>query len=275
MEYDGRHLQKGDPLPPFSGKPRLFSMRFCPYAERCVLMLNAKKVEYDLVFIDLSNKPEWIFTFNPKGSVPILEYEEGKAIFESSIITSYIDETYPYPALQAVGSLKRAQDKVVVELLSTAQAAYYIAAFNAQAIKPETVLSYHRSLEILQKDIAGRGTTYLAGDKPGYIDYIVWPFLERYIALHLVGRHEFAITEDKYDILIKYMHAMKKDPAIQSYSLEPENHAKYIESRVKGKPDYSIDSTNSFDRKNNKIIKPKKVDSYQESIEMHTKKPSM
>lgn len=58
----------GDVLPPFTGKLRLFAMRFCPYAERSVLVLNAKKLEHDLVFINLDHKPEWIFNFSPKGN---------------------------------------------------------------------------------------------------------------------------------------------------------------------------------------------------------------
>lgn len=61
----------GDSLPPFTGKLRLFAMRFCPYAERSILCLNAKKLQYDLVFINLDHKPEWIFQFNPKGKLRI------------------------------------------------------------------------------------------------------------------------------------------------------------------------------------------------------------
>lgn len=57
----------GDALPPYNGKLRLFAMRFCPYAERSVLVLNAKKLEYDLVFVNLDNKPEWVFQYSPKG----------------------------------------------------------------------------------------------------------------------------------------------------------------------------------------------------------------
>lgn len=37
-------------------------MRFCPYAQRAILALNAKQVDYEVVNIDLSNKPEWFFS---------------------------------------------------------------------------------------------------------------------------------------------------------------------------------------------------------------------
>ncbi|CAK1545008.1 unnamed protein product [Leptosia nina] len=234
------HLKTGDPLPPFNGRIRLFAMRFCPYAERCILVLNAKKIKYDLVFINLHKKPEWIFRFNPKGAVPILEYEEGKAIFESGIINSYLEEYYPDPPLLASNPLKRAQDRIVCELLSTVQDTYYTVAFNRNTLTTESIEAYHRGLKILQKDLSSRGTTFLVGDKPGLVDYTIWPFLQRFLALPLLGKPELAITEEKYSVLLKYIEALKNDPAVKTYYLSPEIHAMFIESRLKGNPKYNM-----------------------------------
>lgn len=50
------------------------------------------------------------------GSVPALEYEQGKAIFDSAIINTYLDEKYPEVPLQSSDPLRRARDKVFVEL---------------------------------------------------------------------------------------------------------------------------------------------------------------
>lgn len=50
----------GDPLPPYNGKLRIYNMRYCPYAQRTVLVLNAKKIDYEVVNIDLVDKPEWL-----------------------------------------------------------------------------------------------------------------------------------------------------------------------------------------------------------------------
>lgn len=49
------------------------------------------------------------------GTVPALEYEQGKALFDSNIINVYLDEKYPEKPLQAVDPLRRAQDKLIVE----------------------------------------------------------------------------------------------------------------------------------------------------------------
>lgn len=42
-------------------------MRFCPYAQRTILALNAKNVDYEVVNVDLVNKPEWFPRKSPLG----------------------------------------------------------------------------------------------------------------------------------------------------------------------------------------------------------------
>lgn len=240
-----KHLQTGDVLPSNSGKLRVFAMRFCPYAERTVLVLNAKNLQYDVVFINLDQKPEWIFTFSPKGTVPALEYEPGKAIFDSNIINIYLDEKYPDIPLQATDPLRRAQDKMLVVNFSGAESAYYTAAFNSQALQPTMVETYHKGLEMLQKELESRGTKYLHGDQPGLVDYTLWPFLERFEALSILGKSEFAIEKSKYEILINYIALMKDVPAVKSYCLAAESHAKFIESKTKGDPNYNMLDTSA------------------------------
>ncbi|GBP65917.1 Pyrimidodiazepine synthase [Eumeta japonica] len=62
IDFNTKHLKKGDPLPPFAGKLRVYNMRYCPYAQRTVLALNAKRVDYEVVNINLVDKPEWLTT---------------------------------------------------------------------------------------------------------------------------------------------------------------------------------------------------------------------
>lgn len=37
-------------------------MRLCPFAQRTILTLNAKQIDYEVINIDLVNKPEWLPT---------------------------------------------------------------------------------------------------------------------------------------------------------------------------------------------------------------------
>lgn len=241
-----KHLQTGDALPAYnSGKLRVFAMRFCPYVERTILVLNAKNLQYDTVFVNLDNKPEWVFNFSPKGTVPALEYEEGKAIFDSNIINFYLDEKYPDVPLQSTDPLRRAEDKIIVELFGAAQAAFYTAAYNAQAVQPKHVEDFHKGLEALQATLKERGTKFLHGDRPGLVDYTLFPFLERFEALPLIGKSEFELSKTKYELLVTYIEAMKVVPAVKQYYLSPDTHAKFIESRNKGDANYNMLDTSS------------------------------
>ena len=42
--------------------------RFCPYAQRTVLVLNAKGVDYQIINCALMSKPDWLFKLNPLGT---------------------------------------------------------------------------------------------------------------------------------------------------------------------------------------------------------------
>ncbi|XP_037972334.2 pyrimidodiazepine synthase-like [Plutella xylostella] len=239
MKMTEKHLQTGDALPPYNGRLRLFAMRFCPYAGRCVLVLNAKNIPYDVVYINLTKKPEWIFNFSPKGAVPALEYEEGKALFDSNVINTYLDEEYPECPLQASDPLRRAQDQLVVENFNTVITAYFTAAYNPQGLQPSHPEIFHKGLELLQKELETRGTEFLHGAEAGMVDYTLWPFLERFEALPL-GNAELALDKSNYKTLLTYMESMKQLPAVMSNYLPPDIYAKFTDSFVTGDPDYDI-----------------------------------
>lgn len=71
----------------------------CPYCARTRIVLAEKRVRYETVTIDLSNRPAWLYEHNPPdGRVPVLE-EDGWVLSESSVIDEYLEERYPEPAL--------------------------------------------------------------------------------------------------------------------------------------------------------------------------------
>ena len=41
--------------------------RFCPYAQRTVMVLEAKGLDYVNINCQLMNKPEWLWDFTPTG----------------------------------------------------------------------------------------------------------------------------------------------------------------------------------------------------------------
>ena len=54
------HQARGSPAPKVDpDKVTVYNMRFCPYAQRTMLTLLAKNIPFDVVNINLKNKPEW------------------------------------------------------------------------------------------------------------------------------------------------------------------------------------------------------------------------
>ncbi len=76
----------------------LYDAPRCPYCARVRIVLAEKDVEYEVVEIDLADRPAWLYVKNPSGKVPVLE-EDGFVLPESAVIDEYLEERYPEPAL--------------------------------------------------------------------------------------------------------------------------------------------------------------------------------
>lgn len=104
--------------------PRLTLISFpsCPYVQRAVIALKEKNVDFDVVYIDLQNKPDWFLAISPLGKVPVLKIEregnEPAVVFESAVILEYIEETAPGIKLHPEDPLERAQHRAWIEYAS-------------------------------------------------------------------------------------------------------------------------------------------------------------
>ena len=120
-----KHLAEGTEFPPLTDKLRVYSMLYCPYAQRTRLVLEAKSIDYETVNIDLSKKPQWYLNLNPAGLVPCLHLGEGKLIPESLITAEYLDQAYPENKLTPSDPYTNAQHKLIVEGFSKVITAFY------------------------------------------------------------------------------------------------------------------------------------------------------
>ena len=72
------------------------------------MTLEEKNLEYSIVEEDLAAPSAELLKLHPEGKVPLLIHN-GTPLYESSIITEYLDEEFPRPPLRPVAPLKRAQ----------------------------------------------------------------------------------------------------------------------------------------------------------------------
>ncbi len=67
---------------------QLYSFRRCPYAIRARLALHLSKVSYQVIEVNLKDKPQHLLEISPKGTVPVL-FGDGLLIDESIDIVRY------------------------------------------------------------------------------------------------------------------------------------------------------------------------------------------
>lgn len=100
-------------------KLTLISFPTCPYVQRAVIALKEKQVDFDVVYIDLANKPDWFLAISPLGKVPVLKVEreghEPAIVFESAVILEYLEETATGVKLHPEDGLERAQHRSWIE----------------------------------------------------------------------------------------------------------------------------------------------------------------
>ncbi|XP_037761576.1 glutathione S-transferase omega-1 isoform X1 [Chelonia mydas] len=190
-----RSLGKGStvPGPVPEGLIRVYSMRFCPFAQRTRLVLKAKDIKHETININLKNKPDWLFEKNPFGLVPILETSKGQLIYESPITCEYLDEAYPGKKLLPADPYERACQKMLLERFSKLPPLalkHLLAVKNGEdssALKAELIKKLGEFEEIL----AGCKTVFYGGDSVSMIDYMIWPWFERLEFLQLSEREGY------------------------------------------------------------------------------------
>jgi RNA polymerase-associated protein len=86
----------------------LYSGTTCPFSHRCRIVLYEKQMDFQVIDVDLYNKPEDIAVINPYNRVPVL-VDRDLVLYESNIINEYIDERFPHPQLMPPDPQTRAK----------------------------------------------------------------------------------------------------------------------------------------------------------------------
>ena len=86
----------------------LYSGTTDPFSHRCRIVLFEKGMDFEVIDVDLYNKPEDIAVINPYNRVPVL-VDRDLVLYESNIINEYIDERFPHPQLMPPDPIMRAR----------------------------------------------------------------------------------------------------------------------------------------------------------------------
>lgn len=211
-EASARSLGKGSapPGPVPEGQIRVYSMRFCPYAQRTRLVLKAKGIRHEIININLKNKPEWFFQKNPSGLVPVLEDSRGRLICESLITCEYLDEAYPEKKLFPDDPYERACQRMILELFSKVPSLVSSFIRTKKEDHPGIKEELRKEVSKLEEAMTNRKTAFFGGDSVSMVDYLMWPWFQRLEVLEL---NECVAHTPKLKV---WMAAMQKDPIVSS-----------------------------------------------------------
>lgn len=235
-----KHLQKGDAFPKKTDdKFRLYSMHYCPYAQRARIILQVKNVPHEIVNVNTSNKPEWIFELNSSGKVPILD-TGSSLIPESLVICDYLDEVFPEPPLHSKDKQERERDAVLLKDFDEFLTVYH------RGIRSHDESTYGTCVEdlktravVFEEELKKRGT-YFGGKKPHMIDFMIWPWAERVPIIHKM--FNTAIPDATiFPNLYNWCSAMRKHPVLERNKLDLEKQlGMYKLYRKGGVIDYNL-----------------------------------
>ncbi|MBD2249967.1 glutathione S-transferase family protein [Nostoc parmelioides] len=198
-------------------KIQIYSAVVCPYAHRSRLVLQEKGIDFDLIEINLQNKPEGFTDISPYGKVPALAHGEHR-VWESAVINEYLDEIFPNPPLLPSSAIAKAQARIWIDFANTR----FVPAFSALLRSPEVAQQEAAKQELYKhlEFIENEGLRKLSGDGPYWfgesislVDFTFYPWFERWPALkHYRG---FGIPEE-FTRLRQWKKALKQRESVKA-----------------------------------------------------------
>lgn len=91
----------------------LFSSPTCPYCHRTRIVLSEKDISFEVINVDPDNLPEDLLDLNPYHSVPTL-VDRDLVLYDSGVITEYLDERFPHPPLMPVDPVSRGKSRLAL-----------------------------------------------------------------------------------------------------------------------------------------------------------------
>jgi RNA polymerase-associated protein len=155
----------------------LYSGSTCPYSHRCRIVLFEKDMDFEIIDVDMHNKPEQVASISPSGKMPVL-VERDLILTESNIINEYIDERFPHPQLMPPDPVMRARARLVLfnfehDLFSHVNTLEHSLGKGSDKARQEIRDSLSQLTPILTKQ------KYLMNDEFSMLDVAIAPLLWR------------------------------------------------------------------------------------------------
>ncbi|CAF0712803.1 unnamed protein product [Brachionus calyciflorus] len=191
----------GSTFPPLTKDVvRLYSMRFCPYSHRIRLVLAAKNIPHEIININPKKRPEWYTDIHPAGSIPCLQFEDGRIVYESVISCEFLDSVYPEKKLIPTDPYEKARQQMLVDNFQRVVALLF------KALKFKDAGAFDEICKILDHYEKILTAGYFGGKDFGFTDLMIWPWFERFRSLKTLLNNQLDRTRfPKLNNWISYM----------------------------------------------------------------------
>jgi stringent starvation protein A len=179
----------------------LYSAARCPYAARARIVLAEKGIEYELVEIDLSDRPAWLYEKNPKGRVPVIEEDDGTPLPESAVIMEFVDERYPEPSLLPADPADRAAARLLIFRDDDLTSPYYALRRGEDGAREQFDEALGRFDALLGEQ------PYLTGAEFGLADIALVPWFLR-------ARDMLGVELDAFPAIRDWLERLEQRPAV-------------------------------------------------------------
>ena len=157
----------------------LYSFRRCPYAMRARLAIAASGQTVLLREIELKHKPEAMLAISPKGTVPVLQLNDGRVIAESIDIMHWaLDLSDPLKLLPT-------DTRLMDRWINTNDREFkgWLDRYKYADRHPEHDEAYYRQqacvfIEQIEQQLAS--TPFLMGDNQTMVDLAIAPFIRQF-----------------------------------------------------------------------------------------------
>ena len=182
----------------------LYDAPRCPYCARVRIVLAEKAIEYEVVEIDLADRPAWLYEKNPSGRVPVIE-EDGWVLPESAVIMEYLEERNPEPALLAADPADRALARLRIFRQDEVTSPYYALR------RGEDDARGRLDKQLTRLDTLLTATPWLGGREYGLADIAFVPWILR-------SRDMLGVGLDPYPGLQHWLERLEERPAVAAES---------------------------------------------------------
>ena len=178
----------------------LYDAPRCPYAARVRIVLAEKGIEVDVVEIDLSDRPDWLYEKNPAGRVPVIE-EDDRPLAESVVIMEFLEERYPEPALLPLDPADRGAVRLLIFRDDELTDPYYALRRGEEGAAEQLDAALARlDVQLYERD-------FLGGAEFGLADIAFVPWILR-------ARDMLGVELDGYPSLDAWLARLEQRPAI-------------------------------------------------------------